>query len=763
MNKAITDGLMLTPPKFERGLGVWSSENGTTGSATYLGAANAALVAADADFGSCLELLKTASTQKLRYMGQTPLQPGMYLRITARVKAVSGSLPSVRIAGYAMSGGNRHVEGLTEVGPTTALTSYGSVVTVQAIVGTGAKGGVDMAWGTAPVYGFFGLDLIGANGGVVRIDDIEIDDVTDAYLRDMMDWVDVRDYGAKGDGRTNDKAAFEAADAAANGRSILVPAGSYYIGSALTIRSPIRFVGTLKMPDAARLILMAQYDFPIYAAAFGDEMTGLKKAIQALFGYTDHVSLDLKGRRIEVTEPLDIKALAPDISSFSNRRVLRNGALNVVDGDAWATTVVTSQATYRTNAPYTLTGVANIANIAVGSLVTGTGVGREIYVRAVDVASRSLTLSQPFFGGSGTQVLTFTRFKYVLDFSGLAKLDRFNIDDVEILCNGNASCLMLPVTGEMFHIRDSYVNRPKNRGITSIGRGCQDLLVDRCQFLSNEGSLASTDRVSIALNVNANDAKIRESRFVRFRHTMVLAGTGHLIVGSHWFQGDDSALGPRLPGLIFCQPNVQSAVTGNYIDNATIEWTNEYSVDPNFGSEYSFGALTVTGNTFVCIRAASWFTWFSVKPYGKGHFLHGLSVIGNVFRTIDCTITRIEKVDTTYATLDNGRMRNVVFEANTFNGVNQLTVNPVSLQVDQATAQTVWTIAPGDWLPFGGWARNVESIVAEGQITNASSKRVSTMPFVNVEMGTSRTNIQLNWPEAAKGRVHVKVRMDNPN
>ena len=29
MNKAITDGLVLTPPKFELGLGVWSSENGT--------------------------------------------------------------------------------------------------------------------------------------------------------------------------------------------------------------------------------------------------------------------------------------------------------------------------------------------------------------------------------------------------------------------------------------------------------------------------------------------------------------------------------------------------------------------------------------------------------------------------------------------------------------------------------------------------------------------------------------------------------------
>ena len=52
--------------------------------------------------------------------------------------------------------------------------------------------------------------------------------------------------------------------------------------------------------------------------------------------------------------------------------------------------------------------------------------------------------------------------------------------------------------------------------------------------------------------------------------------------------------------------NVKSAVTGNYIDNSIIEWTNEYSADPNFGNEYSFGGLTLTGNIFTCSDVASW-------------------------------------------------------------------------------------------------------------------------------------------------------------
>ena len=117
MNKAITEGLVLMPPVFANGLGVWSSENGTPGSATYNGAGNAAFVPADADFGSALEIVKQSTTTKLRYMGETPLQPGMYLQITARVKCLSGNLPSVRIAGWAGNASLNHVWGVTETGP----------------------------------------------------------------------------------------------------------------------------------------------------------------------------------------------------------------------------------------------------------------------------------------------------------------------------------------------------------------------------------------------------------------------------------------------------------------------------------------------------------------------------------------------------------------------------------------------------------------------------------------------------------------------
>lgn len=172
MNKAITDGLVLMPPAFAGGLDVWSSEDGTPGSATYASSGNAAVVPADQDFGGCLELLKTDTVQKLRYTGETPILPGCYLRVRARVKAVLGNLPSVRIAGWAGGAGGAPVGGVVSTGPSTALTTYGEIVEVSAIIATGTRTGVDMAWGSAALYGHFGLDLTGATGGVVRIDDI---------------------------------------------------------------------------------------------------------------------------------------------------------------------------------------------------------------------------------------------------------------------------------------------------------------------------------------------------------------------------------------------------------------------------------------------------------------------------------------------------------------------------------------------------------------------------------------------------------------
>ncbi len=764
MNKVITDGIVLMPPPFSAGLALWSRTDGTPGSPSYQGNPDVALVPADQDFGGCLEMQKTAVTMSLRSMADTPILPGCYLRVSAKVKAMSGNLPSVRIAAWAGVNASTRLAGMTETGPSVTLTAYGKVETVSAIIGTGFRPGVDMSWGRTATLGHFGIDLTGATGGIVRVDDIVIEDITEAFLRVMMDWVDVRDYGARGDGLTDDSAAVEAADAdaLATGRTVLFSKGTYLLTSDVQLDSPARFEGTVIMPVDKRLAITRGFDLPTYAAAFGSEELGFKKAFQALLNFTDHESLDLGGRRIEVTAPIDMQAAVNNKTTFSTRRVIRNGQFNVVVGPAWTPTVVTSQASYTTSNPNMLTGVVNVANVPVGALVQGAGVGREIYVTSRNVGASTLTISQPLHGAPGTQNYTFTRFKYVLDFSGFAQLDKMNLDDLELQCNGVASGILLAPAGLIFQVRDSYVTSPKDRGITSIGTGCQGMLIDRCQFLSNESSLRAQDRVSIALNTNANDVKIRDNRATQFRHFAVLGGAGNLVVGNHWFQGDTETSGVRLGGVVLASTNVRSTITGNYIDNSFLEWTNEYEASPGFSNQFSFGGLTLTGNSFMASDVAPWFRWIVIKPFGADHFIQGLNVSGNVFRVTNATIDRVEAVDTTFATLDMGRMRNVLFQGNSFNGVTQNTENPALWQHDQATAATVWNVLPGPVLPFGAWARNVEGLVAEGVISGPANERRSDMPYVDVEQGAAKNELRVNWLAASKGRVQVKVRMDNP-
>ncbi|HSF64844.1 MAG TPA: right-handed parallel beta-helix repeat-containing protein [Paracoccaceae bacterium] len=763
MNKAITDGLVLMPPPFAAGLALWSREDGTPGQASWAGQPNAALVPADQDFGGCLELSKTQSTTKLRSFAQTPLEPGLYLRVTARVKAVSGNLPAVRIAAWAGRANGTNLGSVPQVGPSVQLQSYGAVVTVSAIIGSGARQGVDMVWGTTPVYGHLGLDLTGPNGGVVRIDDIVVEDVTEVFHRKMMDWIDVRDYGALGDGVTDDAAAFTAADAAAQGRGVLVSAGTYRLAANVTITSKVRFEGTVSMPAANRLACTRDFDMDTYEAAFGSEPEGFRRAVQALFYFTDHVTLDLGGRRVALTEPVDVSAVS-GVTTYATRRVIAHGQIEAEESAGWTTQTATSVATYTPTAnPNILTAVANVANIPVGARVIGTGVGREIYVRSRNIGAGTLELSRPLWGAAGTRTYTFERYRYLLDFSGFAELSRFELNDIDFQCNGRASAVMLPPQGIANRLADSVITRPRDRGITSIGTGCQGLFVDQCQFISNEQPLPVQQRTTIALNVNANDAKIRDNRIVRFAHFAIMSGSGNMFVGNHFFQGDDQSAGVRRAGIVFTTTNVKSLITGNYIDNCFIEWGNEHDAEPGFSNEFSFGGLTITGNIFTVNDVAPSFRWLVITPFGPGHFINGFSMCDNVFRTVNTNIDRIEGVDATQASLDFARFRNIVIEANTFNGVTQITQSPVTVEHVQNTAANTWVINAAGFLPFGSRARNVQSIVAEGAITTAGGAAVGEMPWVQVEQGAGGTLAHLRWSQSLRGQVKVTLRCDNPN
>lgn len=206
---------------------------------------------------------------------------------SGRLKAVSGPLPSVRVGAFAGGAGGAPVPDVTTFGPSTDLMEYGDVVEISAIVGTGARGGVDVSWGAGAIYGHFGLDVTGPLGGVVRLDDLVIEEVTSVFLRDMMAQVDVRDYGALGDGTTDDRDVFIAANAAADGRTVLLPEGTYFLSSAVTFDAPVQFEGLVTMPADAMLLLRMNFDLLTYVDAFGGEELAFRKGFQALLNNAD--------------------------------------------------------------------------------------------------------------------------------------------------------------------------------------------------------------------------------------------------------------------------------------------------------------------------------------------------------------------------------------------------------------------------------------------------------------------------------------------
>lgn len=751
------------PPAFAEGLGPWSRVDGLPGQATYQGAADATLVPADQDFGTCLELYKTETVQRLRWTGAVPVEPGRYLRVAARVRQVGGPLCGLRIGAWAGAGGVA-VPGQPLAGPAVALTDYGRVATVAAILGTGARGGVDLVWDETVTEARVGLDLTGPDGAILRIESVTIEDVTAMFVPELFDWVDVRDYGARGNGVDDDADAFAAANRAAGGRlTILVPPGVYRLGRSLTLDAPVRFSGTVTMAAETPLLLIRGFDLPTYAAAFGSEVEGFRRAFQALMAFADHDSLDLRGRRIEIDRPIDMQAALATSDSWEIRRVIRNGVIHALNGPDWEPGVVTSSARYDRTAPRQLSQVAGVAAIERGALVTGYGVGREVYVTGVDPATATVTLSQPLWGATPVQDYTFTRFRYLLDFSGFSKLSRLNFDDVELQCNGLASGLMLPRDGNMNQLRDCYVIKPRHRGVTSIGTGCQDLHIDRCQFISNEMSLRAQDRQSVAFNVNANDAKIRDNRFMRFGTTGVLAGNGHLLIGNHWFQGDNETEGLRSAGLVLTEPNVKGTLTGNYIDNSFIEWTNEYDAMPIFSGDHSFGGLTITGNIFTVNDVADWFSWIVIRPFGHGHHIRGLSITNNAFKSLNGRITRVDRVDSTVSALDYLSMRNVVMTGNSYTNVETPCANPLHIEHVQAGVSQSWLVETDSRLPFGGLARNVTALVAEGMITGPAGERRTDMPYVLVQKGPGGAGVSVNWEQPSKGRVMAVIRMDNPD
>lgn len=750
----------IMPSPFADGLENWSSGNGTANTPDYTAQQYSGFVPADQDFGGCLEIYTESSVQRLRYKGQTPFAPETYLKVVARVKLISGPKPSVRIAAYPRTSFGGEALGEPQAATQTYIPDYGTVYEISTIIGPSPRADVGIVWSSQVDKAHVGLDIVGATGTVIRVDDIEITNVANDLVDQKLARLDVRDYGAVGDGSTDNYNAFRAASQAASGRTLYVPQGTFYIARSVSIDAPIVFEGKIEMPSAAYLALTESYDLPSYVSAFKDEELGFEKALQALFATSSHAVLDMRGRRVTIRRPIDVAAAVNNTTEFNARRVLQNGQISIQGREDWLKTSVTAIASYTPSDGKVLRNVSSPASIEVGSLVTGTGVGREVYVSSVNVAAKTVTLSQGLYGVNGTQSFTFTRFKYALDFSGFTKLNFFEMKDVQFDLDGKANAVLLPKGGRLFTFHGCRFNKPKERIITSYAEGCQGMVLTDCMFLSDESGTKASERTSIAVNANKNDIKVKNCWSQHFRHFLVLSGQNNTITGNHFFQGDAIAVGSRTAGIVLASTNTMSTISNNYIDNSFIEWTNEHDAGGDFTSGYGFSALSMTGNVCLCSEVYDWFTFLTIKPYGNNHILSDLTVSDNLFRAVGQRIDRVERVDTSFADLKHSSTNNIHFLRNTFNAVTTETHNPLVVKHTQNSHSTKWVVPTGGQLPFGGEALRILNYAARGPLRTSSNKNIFEMPHAYPQKGTDNSSVELVFGNAVNGTLSVTIASD---
>jgi hypothetical protein len=180
----------LTPPPFVDGLCDWSSGDGTPASPTYEDSPGARLIPDDPDFGDCLELERSESLQRLRYMGELPLHPGMRVEIRLRLKPVLGAPGSARAAAWPGGAGGIGVPGLPLAGRLVALPPIGGILDLRLVIARQPSLGVDLAWDARVLYAHVGVDLLGPVGGRVRIANLAASEIaTPLPARDLPGFV----------------------------------------------------------------------------------------------------------------------------------------------------------------------------------------------------------------------------------------------------------------------------------------------------------------------------------------------------------------------------------------------------------------------------------------------------------------------------------------------------------------------------------------------------------------------------------------------
>lgn len=311
----------------------WQGSEWVLGSWTDQGPDRDSTGIRDPQAGGASEVRTIGQLQRLGLAATAPLRLGQYLRARLQLRVQGGPLTSAQIVATVLRADGSEVPA-DLMGK--AVLQIGQTGEISATFGPGARNGVDIVCGPDAARVCLALDVKGPLGAIVGIGELCLEDVSAEIMPNHGEVVDVTDFGAVGNGHKDCADAFEAANAAAKGRRLHVPSGCFWLSRSVTLDAAATFVGQLRMPLGGALVMRHALDLPTYIAAFGGEEPGFVKALQALLRDDGHVALDMGGRRVRLSAPVDVSSLVPERSGYGAAKALRNGRIEAGPSAAWS-------------------------------------------------------------------------------------------------------------------------------------------------------------------------------------------------------------------------------------------------------------------------------------------------------------------------------------------------------------------------------------------------------------------------------------------
>jgi len=503
-----------------------------------------------------------------------------------------------------------------------------------------------------------------------------------------------------------------------------------------------------------------------------DQKSALSTAMNELHSRGRYFELDLEGRRIGIDGVMDFGSIWEGKSS-QGIKIIKNG---------WVSALTSTEAnrTEFTLLVSTEIGENEItfppgSSVTMGMYITGPGVARESYVVRVDTAAGTAVLNTRAWRTVNKITHRFINFQYMFDFRNVAQFLNFQFKDMVFDGSGNISIFNGPKgadeggSGTISFSRCIF-SRPVDRGITFWTTGGSNLQVDNCQGISNEDKVAPIDRKSVFCTVTTNDAKFRGNYVWQFRHTLVLHGSGNVIVGNHFWQArqkrpeEPVSFETRTASIILTSANNKTNIVGNYIDNSWIELANDNTTAQNWPLG---GGVTITGNQFTTVSKIGTFGFIALAPYKPNSSCARISVIGNVFKNVDGgavpPVVPMEKADVlivpqgSNGSIDRSQVSQIYWRSNSYNQVKKETASESTIEKLVAAGSETSTVGFSfqELFPWNFYPRAVLSTSVYSAKT-AAGVASPTPVMVDDNLGSNYI-INMRLGEPRSGRFGITV------